>query len=837
MSAHTSDAIGNRSIASTNVLCFSLFAIATVTFTLAGCSEDETPQGEALASAESAQAEANLVATSTLSASELLEQMANAYREANTYSDTGQCRLQYEQGGNKVDETFEFAAIYEKPKRLRLHCYDGIYLCDGEQVFASIGRLPGQVLQIEAPEELTLNSIFEEVTLAFALGAGGEGIVGIAPQLTLLLTDNFVENITLEAEAPMFLDNAKIGADTCRRVRISRPDGALILWIDPQTLVLRRIEYPTDALRQYLEQQGPVSNLRLTADFTKAQLNQPIAEVAFQFEVPADAKLVKVFDTRVLIPEPQAPSALLGKKIDNFDFQTLDGQRVDLNALSGKIVVFDFWATWCKPCLEGLPRLQQVYEQYKDNPDVQFFAVSTDTSDVDNEAVRKRLAEIGVTIPILRDPELAARDVFSVEGIPNMFILGPDGTVQHNEVGANPNLPAVLPNYLDRLLKGENVADLSLAKYQQQLANYERMMSEPAPTESPASGVPAGTVEIVAATEPEHLSLNKVWSTNKIARPGNIVATVNSSGEPRILVLDAAKSIVELSDAGDIVATYPLDLSTDAAVTYLRSAIDGQGKQYFAGSAPAQQQVHVFDDSLNLVLSYPPEGQHPGISDIQLTDLDGNGEVELVIGYWGVVGVQGVSLTGERLWANKSMEDVFSFALSGADAGGQRLLLASNRRGTLVPIDSLGNSGNEITVDGRFPVIIRSADLDQDSQTEYCTISPTLSGGQVVVGLKADATEAWSYELPPGAHQQPIDMLISGKLGDDGQQAWIVASPDGSLHFLAADGTLIDRFNYGAELTGLAILETGGKNLLLVATRSESGGNVDAWSIEGTKSE
>ncbi len=835
MSANSSDAIDNRSIASTRGLCFSLMALATIGLALAGCSKDDAPQVETLASANTATVPANPVATSKLTASELVAEMATAYEQANTYSDTGQCRLQFEQGGNKVDETFQFAAIYEKPNRLRLHCYDGIYLSDGKQVYASIGQLPNQVLQIEAPDELTLNEVFEEVTLATALGAGGAGIVGIAPQLTLLLTDNFVDNITLDAEEPVFLDDAKIGAVTCRRVRYSRPDGALILWIDPQTLVLRRIEYPTEALRQHLEQQAPVSNLRLTADFTDAQLNQPIADVAFQYEVPADAKLVKVFDTRVLIPEPQAPSELLGKKIDNFEFQTLDGQRVDLNSLNGKIAVFDFWATWCKPCLEGLPRLQQVYEQYKDNPNVQFFAVSTDTSDVDNDAVRKRLAEIGVTIPVLRDPEVAARDVFSVEGIPNMFVLGPDGSVQHNEVGANPNLPAVLPNYIDRLLNGENVADLSLAKYQQQLANYERMMNEPAPTEPAASSAPAGNVEIAAATQPEHLTLTKAWSTDKITRPGNILATLNSSGAARILVLDAAKSIVELSDTGQIVATYPLDLSTDSAVTYLRSAVDGQGQMFFAGTAPAQQQVHVFDDSLNLVLSYPLEGKHPGISDVVLTDLDGNGELELVIGYWGVVGVQAVSLAGERQWANKSMEDVFSFALSGADAAGQRLLLCSNRRGTLVPIDSLGNSGNEITVDGRFPVIIRSADLNHDSQTEYCTISPTLRGGQVVVGLNPDATEAWSYELPSGAHQQPIDMLISGNLGEE--EAWIVASPDGSLHFLAADGTVIDRFNYGAELTGLAILETGGKNLLLVATRTEDGGNVDAWSIEGIKTE
>jgi len=812
-------------------LRLSIALSVAIIFPLAGCSEEGEVSLDVMTPTE-------VIATTSpesptkVSAGELVSQMVIAYRKATSYSDTGRCRLQFKQGDTNVDETFDFAVVYASPKRLRLHCYSGIYLCDGEHVFANIGQLPGQVLKTDAPDELTLENIFSDMTLSSALGAGGAGIVGIAPQLTLLLTDEFKASIMQDAGEPTLLDDAKIGAHVCHRVRIPRADGSLFLWIDSKSLVLRRIEYPTDVMREQLEQQGPVSNLRLTADFTDARINEPIAEVAFEYQVPADAKVVTTFDTRELIPEPQPPSELLGKTMGAFEFQTLDGQRIDHETLSGKVVVFDFWATWCAPCIDGLPRLEQVYQRYKDNPNISFFAVSTDTSDVSDDQLREKFSELGLTIPILRDPQIAARDVFQVAGIPNMFVLGPDGTVQHNEIGANPNLAAVLPEYLDRLLRGENVAELSLAKYQKQLADYERMMSEPAPTQVAPANPTTRSIEIAAHTEPEHLTLRKAWSCETINRPGNIVATITDAGQLRILVLDAARAIVELNSQGEIVATHPMEISTEAAVTYLRTAVDGQNKRYFVGSAPAQQQVHVFDESLKLVLSYPPEGQHAGISDVAIADLDGNGELELVIGYWGVVGVQAVTLRGERLWANKSLEDVLSFALTGADSGGQQLLLCANRRGTLVPIDSLGNSGNEITVDGRFPVLIRSGDLNGDSQIEFCTISPTLSGGQVVVGLHADASEAWNYELPAGAHQQPIESLTSGILTSDGERAWVVAAADGSLHFLAADGTLIDHFRYGAELTGVALIDVGDERLLLVATRTDKGGVVEAWSVD-----
>jgi len=86
----------------------------------------------------------------------------------------------------------------------------------------------------------------------------------------------------------------------------------------------------------------------------------------------------------------------------------------------------------------------------------------------------------------------------------------------------------------------------------------------------------------------------------------------------------------------------------------------------------------------------------------------------------------------------------------------------------------------------------------------------------------------WTYPLPRGVQERPIEPVSAGLLlpGDAGQ--WLLVAADGSLHFIAADGKAIDRFNYGNTVTGVAALKWGGRHMLLVATPD----GVDAWEVQ-----
>ena len=88
--------------------------------------------------------------------------------------------------------------------------------------------------------------------------------------------------------------------------------------------------------------------------------------------------------------------------------------------------------------------------------------------------------------------------------------------------------------------------------------------------------------------------------------------------------------------------------------------------------------------------------------------------------------------------------------------------------------------------------------------------------------------ELWRYPLPRGAHRQPIEQIVAGRLSTVGAGQWLLPAADGSIHIIASDGTPLDKFNYGAVLCGLATAEIDGRPLLIVSSTE----GLEAWKVE-----
>lgn len=774
---------------------------ALVLSSVAGCGQSSAKQ-TATSDTQSAPATAD----------EWLARMTSAYRTAQRYSDSGTLHLTFVHGAarQKIDETVDFSVTLERPNRLRIHCYQAIVVADGKDLYATIGELEGQVLHLPCPAEIAGETLFKDPSLAQALTQ----IAGSPPQIALLLGDKFLDAIREGAESSKLLDPRTIDDRTCRGVEIKRGDGGLVLWIDEKSSLLRRIEFPTSGLAKYLEEQigEPISGATLVADLRGATIEAPIDDVAFRFEVPAEAKLVSQFDRR---QPPLPPSALLGQPAPDFKFTGLDGAQITREALAGKVVVLDFWATWCQPCLESLPNLQQVYERFKTNDKVVICAVNIDQPDITDAQVRETFVQRKLSIPISRDSEQMAQTGFQVASIPNLFVIGPDGIVAHNEVGFNPNLAAELPDKLDKLLAGEAIHQQTLDDYKARKAEFDATFGQTTPTDAPSQGEePPGRVEIAARSEPASHQLTKLWTAEGIEKPGNIMV-VGSGADVRLFVNDGWKRVIELDSAGKTIANHELRVPELSVVSFLRTVSTGDGTRWFAGSANTQRQMHLFDQDWNTRWSYPPDGDAE-ISDVQLADLDGDGQFEVCISYWGNRGIEVLDQAGKVHWRADGLENVFRLAIIGPE-GAPKTILASHARGTLAEFDSLGKRGAEITIPDRFIRSITAADLTGDGTVELCGLSPVAQDRDVLVGITPQGELLWSYELPSGLHEQPLEMIAAGRVIDDSGQ-WIVAAADGSIQLLSAEGQLVDRFHCGSAITGLAAAEIDGQPALLVAS-------------------
>ncbi len=105
-----------------------------------------------------------------------------------------------------------------------------------------------------------------------------------------------------------------------------------------------------------------------------------------------------------------------------FSLTSMDGKTYSLDALRGKIVLLNFWATWCPPCRKEMPDMEILYRRFQ-----QKGLVVLAVSDEDRETVAGFLAKQKYTFPVLLDPGRNVHDAFSVEGIPKSFIFDAEG--------------------------------------------------------------------------------------------------------------------------------------------------------------------------------------------------------------------------------------------------------------------------------------------------------------------------------------------------------------------------------------------------------------------------
>ncbi|MEO5617949.1 MAG: redoxin domain-containing protein [Candidatus Eisenbacteria bacterium] len=132
----------------------------------------------------------------------------------------------------------------------------------------------------------------------------------------------------------------------------------------------------------------------------------------------------------------------------------LDGKSLSLADHKGKVVVLDFWGTWCGPCREELPIFQKVYERYR-NRDVVFYGVNWERTGPGQDAtklVRDYMAKFNYTFPVVLDRERSAQVAYSIEAFPTVFLIDKAGNIRYRNVGLSPGIEQILTDQIESLL-------------------------------------------------------------------------------------------------------------------------------------------------------------------------------------------------------------------------------------------------------------------------------------------------------------------------------------------------------------------------------------------------
>ncbi len=128
--------------------------------------------------------------------------------------------------------------------------------------------------------------------------------------------------------------------------------------------------------------------------------------------------------------------SMLSQAAPSFALLDLDGKEVSASSLKGKVVVVDFWATWCGPCKASFPGMQKMVSKYKEKDDVKFIFVDT-WERVENKEKNAAdfIASNKYSFHVLMDNDNKVVEDFKVEGIPTKFVIDKDGLIRFKSVG------------------------------------------------------------------------------------------------------------------------------------------------------------------------------------------------------------------------------------------------------------------------------------------------------------------------------------------------------------------------------------------------------------------
>ena len=145
----------------------------------------------------------------------------------------------------------------------------------------------------------------------------------------------------------------------------------------------------------------------------------------------------------------QSGPITVGQKVPQFNLTSFDGQAYNTADLGGKVIVLNFWASWCKPCEQEAAELEQAWQAYKPGSQVVF--LGADYVDTEPEA-RAYLKKFGITYPNGPDLGTKVSQMFRIRGVPETYFIDKEGKLAYVQIGPFLSVDEI-KNVIDKLLQ------------------------------------------------------------------------------------------------------------------------------------------------------------------------------------------------------------------------------------------------------------------------------------------------------------------------------------------------------------------------------------------------
>lgn len=370
----------------------------------------------------------------------ILRQVAADYTSATDYSGTLAVtqRVVRDAGTttHTVNVTFRLMRPNKLHARLEVDGTEWLFVCDG-RTYWTYFPATGKYLAEDAPA--TLEELSSDGHLARML-------LGMRPVTFGLFDRDPYATLTADAESVEFVGSEQLAQEPVNHVVLHTGRGSMDLWVTrEEPRIVRARLNPWKLVAEAIARQPDLKEVVIEMRYERDGPELP--EGAFAFEPPEGARRAENLPALL---------DLTGAQMRDFTLEGLaEGTTWHLADHKGKVIILDFWASWCGPCRAELPELQKIYNDYK-HRDFLLLAVNVGEG---REKAAAFLEQMRLDVPVALDTQGAVFGSYSATSLPTLLLIGKDGTIEAVHVGYAPGVERTIRREIDRLLAGESLLE------------------------------------------------------------------------------------------------------------------------------------------------------------------------------------------------------------------------------------------------------------------------------------------------------------------------------------------------------------------------------------------